>query len=59
MVVHCGFEPRHESPGVEVPQWMFDTAVSCQMRMAQEAVVSIDALRELKALAHDEVAGQS
>jgi len=29
---------------------MFDTAVCCQMRMVQEPVASIDALRELKAL---------
>jgi hypothetical protein len=50
MVVHCGLEPRHESRGVEIPQWMFDTAVCCQMRMVQEPVASIDALRELKAL---------
>ena len=50
MVVHCGLEPRHESRGVEVPQWMFDTAVCCQMRMVQEPLARIDALHELKAL---------
>ena len=49
-MAHCGLELRHESPGVEVPQWMVDTAVCCQMSMAQEPVASIDALRELKAL---------
>jgi hypothetical protein len=50
MVARCGLEPRHDRRSVEVPQWMFDTAVCCQMRMAQEPVTSIDALRELKAL---------
>jgi hypothetical protein len=50
MVAHCGLEPRHDRRSVEVPQWMFDTAVCCQMRMAQEPVASIEALRELKAL---------
>ena len=50
MVAHCGLEPRHESRGVEVPLWMFDTAVCCQMRMAPVPVVNIEALHELAAL---------
>ena len=36
--------------GVEVPEWMFDTAVCCQMRMAQTLIATIDALRKLNAL---------
>jgi hypothetical protein len=50
MVAHCGLEPRHEYRGVEVPLWMFDTAVCCQMRMAAVPVVNIEALHELSAL---------
>jgi hypothetical protein len=50
MVAHCGLEQRHESRGVEVPLWMFDTAVCCQMRMASMPVVNIEALHELAAL---------
>jgi hypothetical protein len=50
MVAHCGLEQRHESRGVEVPLWMFDTAVCCQMRTASMPVVNIEALHELAAL---------
>ena len=50
IVAHCGLEPQHERRGVEIPQWMFDTAVCCQMRMAEAPAASIEALRELKAL---------
>jgi hypothetical protein len=50
MVAHCGLEPRHEYRGVEVPLWMFDTAVCCQMRMAPLPLVNIEALHELAAL---------
>jgi hypothetical protein len=50
MVAHCGLEPRHEHRGVEVPLWMFDTAVCCQMHMTAAPVVNIEALHELAAL---------
>ena len=50
LVALAGLEPSHERRGGEVAQWMFDTAVCCQMRMLQEPVASVEALRELKAL---------
>jgi hypothetical protein len=49
-VAHWGLEPRHETRGVEVPLWMFDTAVCFQMRMTPMPVVNIEALHELVAL---------
>ncbi len=59
LVAQCGLEPRHERPGVEVPQWMFDTAVCCQMRVAQQPVASIDALCELKRMCAARSGGHS
>lgn len=50
MVAHCGLDPQHGHRGVEVPLWMFDAAVCCQMHRAAVPVVSIEALHELAAL---------
>src|SRR4029450_12506880 len=50
VVAQCGLEQQPVRPGVEVPQWMFDTAVCCQMHMAREPVANVDALFELRSL---------
>lgn len=50
MVAHCGLKPLLEGRGVEVPLWMFDIGVCCQMRTAQTPRVSIEGARELVAL---------
>jgi hypothetical protein len=50
MVAHCGLEPQHECRGLEVPLWMFDRAVCCQLRLAPRPVVDIGALHGLAVL---------
>lgn len=48
--VHCGLEQSRLGRAVAIPQWMFDTAICCQMRIAQTPMASAEALLELKAL---------
>jgi hypothetical protein len=49
-VCRCGVD---ENPGgrlLEIPQWMFDSAACCRMRMTKVPTVSCGALLDLKAL---------
>jgi hypothetical protein len=39
-----------DSRALEVPQWMFETSTCCRMRQAPAAVVTCQALRELRKL---------
>ena len=50
MVAHCGWEPPHECRGLEVPLWLFDRAVCCQLRLTWSPVVDIGALHGLAVL---------
>jgi len=50
LITRCGLDQKHEARGIEIAQWMFDTAVCCHMHMAEEPVASVEALRELRIL---------
>jgi hypothetical protein len=50
LVARCGLAQSHNGRSLEIPQWMFDTSVCCQMRMVPSPIASVDALRDLKSL---------
>ena len=49
-IARYGLEQRHDARGIEIAQWMFETAACCHMHMAGEPVTSVDALRDLRNL---------
>ena len=50
LIVRCALEQRHDARSIELAHWMFDSAVCCQMRMAEAPLVGVEALRELRIL---------
>jgi hypothetical protein len=42
-VYRCSFEPGHKDRLLEVPQWMFESAVCCRLHVAETPVVSCEA----------------
>jgi len=49
-VARCSLEDVQPFRILEVPLWMFDAAVCCRIRAAESSVVTVESLRELKAL---------
>ena len=49
-VYRCSLEHVDFSRALEVPQWMFDAATCCRIRLSSTPAVSYQALRELRGL---------
>jgi hypothetical protein len=49
-VFQCTLDPDSRMRLLEIPQWMFDASAVCLIRLAASAVVSCEALYELKDL---------
>ena len=49
-VYRCSLEQNDEIQILEIPQWMFESAVCCQVRVAEAPTVSSEALQDLKGL---------
>jgi len=50
VVFRCTIEDDATNKNLEVPQWMFDRAVCCGMRLVDTPVLRVHELRSLKAL---------
>ena len=50
VVFRCTIEDDAANKNLEVPQWMFDRAVCCGMRLVDTPVLRVHELRSLKAL---------
>ena len=51
-VAHCSSEDVHPHRLLELPLWMLDSAVCCQVRAAKPGSVNLESLQELKDLLH-------
>jgi hypothetical protein len=49
-VLRCTLEHEEHSRALDIPQWMFDRALCCMMRMAERPWVSLGTLRDLQTL---------
>jgi hypothetical protein len=47
-ILRCVVDHSSNAPAIEIPQWMFETAVCWQMRLEASPWVNVEALRELK-----------
>jgi hypothetical protein len=47
---HCSLESTSEGRLLQIPQWMFDAAAMCGIRLASDPVVDAGSLQELKTL---------
>lgn len=59
VVLRCALELAEVAPRLDVPQWMFDAAICCGMRLMTQASVSVEVLRDIETLLRAVIAAGS